>query len=254
MFVHDKRAKNNASFIQNEANELLKLIDFHGLYRKGLYLYDVEKYRPVYSIVEYVWAFSPHPSFAYQLSEYLEKVLQDMENPNDMTKCDIDEWVRKFYPMVEEELLKKRGKHLCRFMHFFCTKKVVNCIHSNDFFAVIDKLNSLKKNGWEPAQHFLHKILKYSNLKQSFKTPLFISNDMCDFFGVPHNTQLSIVMVIKKMAEYIKNNNLQNPNNENEIIPDKKLISLLQGYWPDADQSLKYSTLQKYIKCHMDHL
>ena len=34
----------NKRFIDNETNELLKLIEARGLYRKGLYLYDVEKY------------------------------------------------------------------------------------------------------------------------------------------------------------------------------------------------------------------
>jgi len=83
---------------------LLIFIDEQNLYRKGLFLYDIEKYRPKYSIVELSWGFCENPMVAYQVAEDLENIIQDLEDPNEMFEDEILKWVNFHYKIVKGAL------------------------------------------------------------------------------------------------------------------------------------------------------
>jgi chromatin remodeling complex protein RSC6 len=76
-----------------------------------------------------------------------------------------------------------------------------------------------------------------------------LSGDLCKFLGLPVKAELSRPAVTKQITKYIKDNNLQNPTNKREIVPDKKLSKLLSGP-TDAKEALTFFNLQKYIKHH----
>ncbi len=84
-----------------------------------------------------------------------------------------------------------------------------------------------------------------------FCRPGAISDDMCDFLGVPHGTQKSRVEVNNCILDYIKRNQLVAPHNAQCIVPDDKLRSLLSA---DAsaqpDLHITYFSIQKYLKHH----
>ena len=81
-----------------------------------------------------------------------------------------------------------------------------------------------------------------------FNKPVCISVDLCEFFNFTYGTELSRPDVTKRLTSYIKEHNLQNPNNKREIIPDKKLAKLLTG--PTDGTPLTFFNLQRYIKHH----
>ena len=85
------------------------------------------------------------------------------------------------------------------------------------------------------------------NKMSGFEKPTPISDELAKFVGEPVGSLLARTAVSKKIHEYVKNNNLQNPANRRIINPDAKLKKLLNTTGKDE---LSYFNLQKYLKVH----
>ena len=81
-----------------------------------------------------------------------------------------------------------------------------------------------------------------------FQKPVNISDEMSKFAGWTTGDQHSRVEVTKSICKYIKDNNLQNPEDRRQIKPDVKLTRLLK-YKPGGEP-LTYYSLQKLIQIH----
>lgn len=82
-----------------------------------------------------------------------------------------------------------------------------------------------------------------------FAKPGFISSELCDFLKVDRETQLARTDVTKKITQYIKENNLQDPLNKRRLLLDKSLTALLQ---PSDGQEVTYFNLQSFMKKHYE--
>ena len=80
-----------------------------------------------------------------------------------------------------------------------------------------------------------------------FAKPTNLSPDLCAFLGLPSDTMVARTDVTKKVTEYIKEHNLQNPENRREIVPDAKLKKLLD---PPAGTTITFFSLQTHMKKH----
>ena len=80
-----------------------------------------------------------------------------------------------------------------------------------------------------------------------FAKPTNLSPELCAFLGLPADTMVARTDVTKKVTEYIKEHNLQNPENKREILPDAKLKKLLD---PPAGTTDTFFTLQTHMKKH----
>ena len=80
-----------------------------------------------------------------------------------------------------------------------------------------------------------------------FAKPTVISEALCTFLGKPQGTEMARTEVTKHLTTYIKEHNLQDPQNKRTILPDKKLQKLLQT---KKDDEVTYFNLQKYMKVH----
>ena len=85
------------------------------------------------------------------------------------------------------------------------------------------------------------------NKMSGFEKPTAISDELAKFVGEPVGTMLARTAVSKKIHEYVKTNNLQNPSNRRIINPDAKLKKLLNT---KGNDELSYFNLQKYLKVH----
>ena len=85
-----------------------------------------------------------------------------------------------------------------------------------------------------------------------FAVPTSLSKTLCDFLGVAHDTKLSRTDVTRKVTSYIREQNLQVPENRRSFNPDKKLGSIL-GPLQEVDKSkgFTYFNLQRYITPHI---
>lgn len=77
--------------------------------------------------------------------------------------------------------------------------------------------------------------------------PTVISAELAKFLNVAPSTMMARTDVIKKIANYIKTNNLENPKNRRQIQPDKALSKLLSVSKTDQ---VTYFNLQRFMSPH----
>jgi chromatin remodeling complex protein RSC6 len=80
-----------------------------------------------------------------------------------------------------------------------------------------------------------------------FAKPTGLSPELCSFLGVDLDTQMSRTEVTGKINAYVKEHDLQNPDNRKEIVPDDSLGKLLNV---PSSETLTYFNLQKFMKVH----
>lgn len=88
------------------------------------------------------------------------------------------------------------------------------------------------------------------NNNSGFMKPVLISDDLAQFIGHDRNQPITRVMITKKICQHIKQQDLQNPNDRREILPDEALRSLFNI--TDVDEEpLTYYGIQKRIQRHI---
>lgn len=104
---------------------------------------------------------------------------------------------------------------------------------------------------WDKQQKIIDKVQKKrQNAKNSpsgFAKPNKISDELCDFIGEPHGTEKSRTDITRFINAYIKEHNLNKPENKRFILPDEKLRKILNV---DAKEEINYFILQKLISHH----
>lgn len=85
----------------------------------------------------------------------------------------------------------------------------------------------------------------------ALQKPVAISNELCKFLGFPPDTEHSRQEVTATINAFIKDNNLQNPENRRFIllegsVPATSLKTLLR----DPDQPVTFFNIQRYLKPH----
>ena len=88
------------------------------------------------------------------------------------------------------------------------------------------------------------------NTSSGFLKPVKISKEMAKFTGWDQSELKSRVAVTKYICDYIKENNLQNPSDRRQILPDAKLQKLLKFDPKNSKEDLTYYKIQTYIKPH----
>jgi chromatin remodeling complex protein RSC6 len=129
---------------------------------------------------------------------------------------------------------------------------------------IIDKVNSLAgvikdiqthlkvlSKEYDKQQKIIEKAQKKrQNAKNSpsgFAKPNKISDELCDFIGVPHGTEKSRTDITRLINAYVKEHNLNKPENKRFILPDTKLKKILNV--ADSEE-INYFILQKLISHH----
>lgn len=93
------------------------------------------------------------------------------------------------------------------------------------------------------------KIKKKNDKKKSpsgFAKPTPVSSDLSNFLGIPIGDQIARTDVTSKVIAYVKEHNLQNPEDKKQIVPDAKLNALLQA----GDIKVTFFNLQTHLKKH----
>jgi len=122
--------------------------------------------------------------------------------------------------------------------------------------SLVQDVRKLQKN----AMKYLKEVSKKSRRRRApaaegdkkrapsgFAKPALISNDLCSFLGKPQGTEMARTEVTKFLTTYIKEQDLQDPENRRRIRPDKKLQKLLNT---TTEDEVTYFNLQRYMKVH----
>jgi len=97
------------------------------------------------------------------------------------------------------------------------------------------------------------KTNRKNNTNSGFLKPVQISKEMAKFTGWDHSELRSRVDVTKYICNYIRENNLQNPDDRRQILVDKKLAKLLEYDSKSDDKPLTYYRIQSYMKKHFSN-
>jgi hypothetical protein len=141
---------------------------------------------------------------------------------------------------------------------------VVEAPTDNILSNIIDKVNSLSayikdiqanlkvlSKEYDKQQKIIEKAQKKrQNAKNSpsgFAKPNKISDELCDFIGVPHGTEKSRTDITRLINAYVKEHNLNKPENKRFILPDTKLKKILNV---GDSEEINYFILQKLISHH----
>ena len=124
----------------------------------------------------------------------------------------------------------------------------------NNLFASFKEVQNLLKvlsKDYEKQQKIIEKAQKKrQNAKNSpsgFAKPNKISDELCDFIGVPHGTEKSRTDMTRFINSYVKEHNLNKPENKRFILPDEKLKKILNV---GDKEDINYFILQKLISHH----
>jgi upstream activation factor subunit UAF30 len=165
--------------------------------------------------------------------------------------------------IVEEVKDKKRNRRVVNKESFY-----------NDFEAFVEQFNGFletikvekgTKNSktvmskkLKQLQNDSYKLLKIKYLRDEnkpktennsgFMKPIKISNDLASFLETNAEDPITRVHVTKKLCQYIKEKDLQNPADRREIVPDQKLKALFNML---PDEKLTYYSMQKQIQQHI---
>ena len=88
---------------------------------------------------------------------------------------------------------------------------------------------------------------KKNRTPSGFAKPTKMSQELCKFLNKPEGTEMARTEVTKYITQYVKDHDLQNPQNRREIKCDKSLKALLNV---EDDTTVTYFNLQKYMKVH----
>jgi len=91
---------------------------------------------------------------------------------------------------------------------------------------------------------------KRENARKSpsgFAKPNKISDELCDFIGVPHGTEKSRTDITRYINTYVKEHNLNKPTNRRIILPDDKLKAILNV---KEGEEVTFFILQRLISHH----
>jgi len=119
--------------------------------------------------------------------------------------------------------------------------------------TVTTAMKSLEKEYTKERKEMMKKAEKYTRRSTRSRNPSGfaksapISKELADFLGLPHGSELARTDATRKINEYIKSNNLQNPAAKKEILCDAKLKGLLQ---PAEGETVHFFNLQRFLKKH----
>ena len=80
-----------------------------------------------------------------------------------------------------------------------------------------------------------------------FAKPTYLSDTLCKFLNEPVGTEIPRTDVTRRVLQYVKDNDLQNPEARREIIVDSKLKELLN---PMDNEVVTYFNIQRLLKHH----
>jgi len=123
-------------------------------------------------------------------------------------------------------------------------QSVLKTLHSNLKILQKEVLRERKESKKKES-----KIKKKSDKKKSpsgFAKPTPITNELSIFLDIPIGDEIARTDVTSKVIAYVKLQNLQNPANKKQIVPDEKLGKILQS----GSDVVTFFNLQTYLKKH----
>lgn len=106
---------------------------------------------------------------------------------------------------------------------------------------------TVKKEIKQHKKEVTKKMSKGNRKPSGFAAASPISNDLCDFMGKVHGSEIARTEVTKFICSYIKQHSLTTDENNRVIKPDEKLHELLGT---DDNTQVTYFNIQRFMNRH----
>lgn len=110
-----------------------------------------------------------------------------------------------------------------------------------------DQSKSRKKPKKEPELDENGDVVKRKNV---FDVPVQIGEELCVFLGLEKGQMYSRQFITNSITKYVKDNELQNPENRRYILLDTTDAGRKLGALLNPDQPLTFFNMQRYLKPH----
>ena len=84
----------------------------------------------------------------------------------------------------------------------------------------------------------------------ALEKPVPITEELCVFLGLEKNELYSRQSITQKINQFVKDNNLQNPENRRFILLESEAGLKLKRLLREPDQPLTFFNIQRYLKVH----
>lgn len=195
------------------------------------------------------------PEVKKEVTEKKSKKKQEVETVEETTQAETtQETTKKPRYVATRESVEKEFEELVALINAEVERlrdpKTENKSKGVKFLRTVNKkvktlkLHALKVAKQKPAT-------KRTNNNSGFLKPVNISSELASFIGSKKDELKSRVDVTRFICKYIKDQELQNPDDKRNILVEKdpKLKKLL-NFDTKGEEPLTYYTLQKYLKTH----
>jgi chromatin remodeling complex protein RSC6 len=118
--------------------------------------------------------------------------------------------------------------------------------------ALTSQIKGVEKQVYRKMKQLDKEVKKNKNKgnrqPSGFAKPTKISSELCKFMALPEGSEMARTEVTKYIIQYVKDNQLQNPNDAKLIKPNTELKSLLNLNESDGD--LTYFNIQRFMNKH----
>lgn len=111
-------------------------------------------------------------------------------------------------------------------------------------------LTSLKNDTFKALKLKTRNVSNTDKNNSGFMKPVNVSDELRNFIDINNNDPVTRVLITQKLCQYIKENNLQKPEDKREIIPDEKMKKLFD-IQPNESEKLTYYSMQRRVQRHI---
>jgi chromatin remodeling complex protein RSC6 len=159
-----------------------------------------------------------------------EKPVETKKRGKKITKEDVQQKWDELFEVYKNELkVKKTSEQSVSLLKFLTTLK-------NDTFKAL-KLKT-------------RNVSTTDKNNSGFMKPVSVSDELRSFIDINNDNPITRVLITQKLCQYIKENNLQKPEDKREIIPDEKMKKLFD-IQPNESEKLTYYSMQRRVQRHI---
>ena len=121
---------------------------------------------------------------------------------------------------------------------------------SEQSVSLLKFLTSLKNDTFKALKLKTRNVSTTDKNNSGFMKPVSVSDELRSFIDIDNSDPITRVLITQKLCQYIKENNLQKPEDKREIIPDEKMKRLFD-IQPNESEKLTYYSMQRRVQRHI---
>ena len=165
--------------------------------------------------------------------------------PVEASPVDIVETKKRAKKVTKEDVQQKWDELFETYKNELKVKKT-----SEQSVSLLKFLTSLKNDTFKALKLKTRNVSTTDKNNSGFMKPVSVSDELRSFIDIDNSDPITRVLITQKLCQYIKENNLQKPEDKREIIPDEKMKRLFD-IQPNESEKLTYYSMQRRVQRHI---